>query len=86
MLLLARCTLGFVLTPANVTSLGLASGARRWHTPADASSHDGLGGGIAFIVEPTFCVRVAAPLRAPSGDPSAASRAARAALARPAQS
>ena len=50
--------LGFVLTPPNVTSLGLASGARRWNVPADASSHEGLGGGIAFVIESTFCDRL----------------------------
>ena len=60
---------GFVLTPPNLTSAGLSGAlgcqpgltcrsARRWHVPLDAASSEGLGGGLAFVVESQLCAKL----------------------------
>ncbi|KAL1528650.1 hypothetical protein AB1Y20_009988 [Prymnesium parvum] len=60
-----RCTLlltvlasarGFVLSPSNVTlSSGLPGSSYRWTTPSSLSSSDGLGKGLAYVLDPSFC-------------------------------
>ena len=52
----------FVLMPFNATGdaavSSLSSVAHRWHMPADTNSNAGLGGGLAWVLEPDFCERI----------------------------
>ena len=56
MALVAALTLvlGFSFDPSPNTS----SYIKRWTMPPSADSEEGLGGGIAFAVEPDFCSKV----------------------------
>ena len=52
---------GFVLMPSNVTSktngdlTKLSRFVYRWTTPEDSGSNDGLGGGLSWVLDPSFC-------------------------------
>ena len=47
---------GFVLTPGNTTiASGLPGRAQRWTTPASSSSSEGLGKGLAYVIDASFC-------------------------------
>ena len=61
MLLLPLNAPAFVLMPANVTSRTqgdlsrLTDFAYRWDTPEQSGHNGGLGGGISWVLDPSFC-------------------------------
>jgi hypothetical protein len=62
LLLLARAE-SFVLMGENLTTadgrpLHLPGKAHRWSLPAASSSDEGLGGGIAWVMDPNFCEQI----------------------------
>ena len=59
----ARPVASFVLMGENLTTVGglathLPGRAYRWTLPAASSSDEGLGGGIAWVMDPNFCDQI----------------------------
>jgi hypothetical protein len=61
LLLLGAGAHGFVLMPANATGrtagdlTKLTRFAYRWTMPEDTASNEGLGGGLSWVLDPSFC-------------------------------
>ena len=59
----ARPAASFVLMGENLTTVAgqathLPGRAHRWTLPAASSSDEGLGGGIAWVLDPNFCEQI----------------------------